>query len=263
MINSSVAGRTSNSFVSLDYFREYESTRVNAVLTDETDETVEKYLITASTLVNSNDFKGMLFPISVLYTGNINVTGSTLLFPSETEETFTELFSEKGLVGDPFCINTTNDYVTSGEIVGIDTVAQIIYFNSNEELQDYSLTDAIFITSGEVEGCITSYRQQLKMPRYSLVEGGQVIPELYLPVTFKNAICEVAILLKVRGSTVQIPEMQHGGISSAVLDVLEVEYFQNEEFNSESYFTPLIKSLLAPFVTGLGSNSVINTRRSF
>jgi len=211
-MDSSIAGKTSDSFISLEYFREYEGTKVTPVLDVEDDITVEKYLKTATTLINSNSFKSVLLPKSVLYSGNISITSNIILFPDETEETFTELFKYNDLIGSVFCVNANGITYITGEIDKIVIETQSIHVIFNENTQDYILTDAIFIVTGLVETSLEVYKQRLKMPRYGLVEGGVSITDLYLPKTFKDAICEVAILLKIRGVSVEIPEVQHGGI---------------------------------------------------
>lgn len=262
MLNTTIGTSYSNSFVSLAYFRDYESLRINPVLETFSDLDVEKYLVTASNIINSYQFKGSLGHRGLLYSGKIFITDTdTIQFPNETEETFLKHYNDSNLIGSRFALNVGNENISSGTI-------EAIYLEFSEFIVDFDLFTSLdsntdtkeMILNSPTSNTIARYRQSLVMPRNGLYEDSMSIPDLYIPENFKKAVCELACILATRGSESQIPVQTTGQIKKAVLDVMEVEY--EESIKIEGFLTPYLKQLLSPYIIAFNNTNVINTQRT-
>lgn len=236
MMNSDIAGQYTNGLISVEDFKTYQTTRIGS--TTISDEEIEKYIITATNILNSFPFLGNIPKRYIVYRGTTSKEGTYLTTP------LLELNSKRILI-------KTNNVLT-GTVVGIQTENDIdlLKIDFDEEYPDF-VDENCEIVSSYTSYYIHSYTQRCSFPR---LLGNNENSDFIIPYNIKVFICELCSLLTKEDF---YSKTKQGNVKKAVLDVIETEYFENTPESGVDSLPFALQSLLKPY---LGTSGVVATK---
>jgi len=218
-MNSDIAGQYTDGLISVQQFKDYQTTRITPITL--TDEDVEKYIITATNILNSFTFLGVIPKRYIIYRGILSKEGPYINNPLGE------------LIGKRILIKTTDaNYV--GVVTIQDNIEKLkIIFD--EEYPDFTDLDCEII-SDYTSYHLHSYTQRCSFPR-------PLFGEFIIPNNIKIFLCELVLLLTKE----DFYSKKQDNVKKAVLDVLETEYFENSP-SSINILPFALQSLLKPFL---------------
>jgi hypothetical protein len=251
MFNSSLAGQYSNSLISVDTFREYHRYRANSIVTDLTlDSDIEKWLVTATTLLNSLNWLGNVPERNIFITSKIDIIDTNTLY-IETDKSLSNLYNKRFML-------ESNGSLFVGTIIGLLPENMLVIKSDNKLESLLGTGNETLILNSFVDNAVFYYTQSCCFPREGLYSTNNVpILDFVLPNFIVSAVSEIATLISV---TDILATNSSDPLKKAKVDVLEVEYFESIKSDVLSLMPISVKQSLDKYLSS--GNLLVRTERT-